>query len=350
MLRKIGRRTKMKVNRKELLASLEAVAPGLVKRGVLEQSTSFAFRGGRVATFDDEVACVGDTPLDDVVGAVPAEPLLGLLRKLTEDELDVSVDGGELVVKGKRRRAAVRMEAEVSLPVDDVEEPGEWRRLPDGFGAVVSMAAGCAGRDESKFVLTCIHLHPERIEACDNFQLICCPIDTGVGGSTLVRCRSLKSIVGAGMTELSETERWIHFRDGKGLTLSCRRHADEYKFPDVSGILDVSGVRMKLPEGLADAVVKARVFSASVAADGEQVTVELRPGRMRLEGRGSSGWYRELLEVEYDGEPLSFAVAPELLLELGKRATECEVTEGRLKIETERFVYIACTSKVKEGE
>ena len=185
----------MRVNREELLKVLQSVSPGLAAKEILEQSSCLVFLDGKVATFNDEVACSRKSPLD-LTGAVKAKPLLELLGKLAEDDIEVEQSNGELLVKGKRRKAGVRMEAEVMLPVDAVEEPDEWMKLPAEFSEAVSIVHTCASGEESQFVLTCVHIHPEYLEACDKLQVVRYPLETGVEESTLVRAESLRKIVG----------------------------------------------------------------------------------------------------------------------------------------------------------
>src|SRR3990167_9772082 len=99
----------MRVSRDELLQSLEAVAPGLAKKDSVEQSSCFVFYAdGRVATFNDEIACYHQTPLRNISGAVAADPLRQLLQKLKEEFLEKNVVEHELQVMGQSRRSGDR--------------------------------------------------------------------------------------------------------------------------------------------------------------------------------------------------------------------------------------------------
>ena len=106
----------MKVNREEFLNKLDAVRGGLAVRETVEQSSCFVFTGDRIATFNDEVAASVDFKTD-FSGAVAAKPLTDILRKLPEETVDLSEAADGLVVSGKGRRATVRREAEILLPV-----------------------------------------------------------------------------------------------------------------------------------------------------------------------------------------------------------------------------------------
>ena len=331
----------MRVEREKLLRCLEAVSPGLSAKEIIEQSCHFVFRGGRVITFNDEVACSLECSLE-LEGAVVAEPLLNLLRKLPEDNVDLEVSEGELLIRGQKRKAGIRLEQKVTLPIEGIEVPKKWKPLPANFVEAVGIVQACAGRDESRFALTCIHLSPEWVEACDGFQLARYPIKIGVTTSTIVRRRAMKSVVGLDVTEFSQTENWIHFRNSAGLLVSCRRYLDKY--PSIEKLLQVSGQPTVLPKGLEEAVDKAQIFST----EDNQVKVELRRGKLRLSGKGANGWYAETKSVKYSGDELQFSIAPKLLVEISHRAEKCEVAEGRLKISTDKWTYVTCTGKVVE--
>ena len=151
-----------KVNRMELLNVLASVHPGLSKREMVEQSSCFVFTKGRVITFNDEIACSHKTSLK-IEGAVQAEPLLAILRKLGEEDVDVKVDKGEFRFTGKRRRGGVSMESEILLPVDSVDFPSkdQWKSFPAEFSDGISLVEKCCGKDESTFSVTCVHIYPK---------------------------------------------------------------------------------------------------------------------------------------------------------------------------------------------
>ncbi len=336
----------MRVSREDFLRQLEMASAGLSQKDIIEQSSCFVFRSdGEVITFNDEVACVGKTCVKKVEGAVAGHPLLAVLHKMQDKQIDVAIEDGELILKGKRKRAGIRMEETVLLPVEGIEKPEKWKKLPEDFTEAIGIVKGCASNDESNFRLTCIHIHPEWIEACDDFQICRYPIETGIKESTLVRQTALKNVVGLDMTEFSETESWIHFLNTTGTVLSCRRYLEVY--PDITEVINKRGIKTVLPGGLAEAVNIAEIFSAE-NADANWVKVELRSDRMKLEGRGPSGWYAEQQKVKYAGKPMSFTSIPKLLIEISKRVNECEISEGRLRVDCGKFIYLTCTGEVED--
>lgn len=340
----------VRISRESLLHALDSVQPGLAgSRETLEQSSCVIFSQGTIATFNDEISCRVPSPVNGKIeGAVKAAPLTALLRKMAEDEVQIDTAPGELVVVGKGRRAAVRMEADVLLPVESVPIPEEWEPLHEDFGDAIGVVHKCAGKDEDAFATTCVHIHPKWVEAFDNTQMCRWRLKTGVRESVLVRKNAIKHVTPLGMTEFAEDDAWIHFRNPNGLILSCRRYL-EYEYRDLSTVMKVDGAKVILPKGLIEAAEKAAIFSAD-STDEDEVLVELLPGKIRIKGQGVYGWYRETKKIAYDGEPIHFLVSPSLLSELVKQFSECLIASDRIKVDGGKFVYVSALGTPREKE
>lgn len=336
------------VNRESFLHSLEAVQAGLSRREIIEQSSCFVFEGGRVVTFNDEISCQSPSGLDKkFVGAVQAESLLSILQKLPEEEIQIEEREGEIVLIGKRRKAGLRMEKEINLPISAVDKPETWTDLHKDFTEAINIVQQCASSDQSQFALVCVHIHPKWVEASDYFQLCRWKLKTGIKEPILVRRESIKHITSLGVNEFSETDSWLHFKNPNGLIISCRRYLED--FPDLTPILDVSGTPATLPKGLADAAEKAEIFSKE-NADNNVVLVEISPGKVRLKGQGISGWYTETKKMNYTGEPIAFYIAPELLREIVQRHNDCQITEERLMVDAGNYRFVSCLVKPDEKQ
>lgn len=338
--------TQARINREELLAALEAVQPGLSAREVLEQSSCFVLDKGRIHTFNDEVACSAPVKLNGIKGAVQAAPLLAVLRKLTEEEVTIEQGEGELVVQGKRRKAGVRMEAEVMLPLASMEKPKSWLPLPEDYGEALAMVQECAGKDLSQFATACVHLHPKWMEAFDNYQLMRYRMKTGVEKPTLVKKDSVKHVCTMGATEFAETESWIHYRNPTGLVISCRRFMED--FVDLTPHVQVEGAAIALPKGLAQATEIAEIFSGE-NADNNQVMVQVKQGKLRVRGQGVSGWYQEFKDVKYTGPALNFLISPRLLASVVENYNECVVNPTRIKASGGKWVFVAVLGSTDDG-
>jgi len=326
----------MKINREELLNQLESVLPGLSQREIIEQSSCFVFLDGQVITYNDEISCSHKSCLD-IKGAIIAMPLIKILRKLPDEILETTITKNELLIKGKsRRRISIRLEAEIELPIESIKKPKRWKDLPDDFADAISMVKSCAGKNETEFTMTCIHLTSKYIEACDNYQAARFMTEMDLKKDVLVRKESLKYIISLDMTEFGETKSWIHFRNSTGLVLSCRRFVEDYR--SLSEVLKVKGEPTILPKGLKEAAERAMVFS-NENTENSRVTINLEKGRLRIKGEGASGSFREDKKIKYNGKPLSFTIDPVLLIDLVQRHNKCQIAKNQLMVKVGKFKY-----------
>lgn len=338
------------INREKFLHTLESVQPGLSSKDLISQGKSLIFQRGRVKAFNEELYCSAPTGLPkEYTGAVVAEKLLEMLRKFDDEELDCEFTESRLTFKRKQGASSWHnLDAEIALPVDLVEKPGEWQPLHTDFGEAIETVQACAGKDESMFSTVCVHIHPEWVEACDNAQVCRWPLKTGLKESILVRQTAIKHIPALGMTEFSETDGWLHFRNHDKLILSCRRYLEVYR--DVGPFLEIKGEPAALPKGLKEACETCEIFSKE-NTDANKVLVTLRPGKVSVRADGITGGYDSgKLKVRYDGQPLEFLVAPRILMSLTEKHRECEVTENRIKAQTENYVWVSVLTKIPNGK
>ncbi len=333
----------MKINRSDFLRSLHSVEAGLTDKPVIEQSDTLAFKGGDVFTFNEYVACRAPSGLDEsFTGAVPAKKFVEALSKLTSEEIDVEFeDGKAFVIDGKKTLWFV-MEKYVLLPIDAVEKPKKWKDLPKDFAEAVDLVRRCVSTDEANdaaMTMTMVHVAKDWIEACDFFQICRWHTKTPISTPFLVQGKWIKGMVNLGMMKLSESESWVHFKNDQDVIFSCKRFVDEYK--DLSPYLNVKGKKVSLPKSVVEAVNLAQPFAAE-NPDGERIKISLKKGKLVLSAESASGGVVDRKRVAYDGEPMTFYVAPKILADLAKNYSDCVVTEKFIKVNGEKFEYVLC--------
>jgi DNA polymerase III sliding clamp (beta) subunit (PCNA family) len=339
----------MRIQRQEFLDSLEMVKAGLAPREFVEQSSCFAFKDGEVMTFNDEVACRKPIGIN-VTGAVQAQALLDILSKMEDDVLEVSEnEQKQLEFQGKRKSFAVTKDTEIFLPIDRVENPKKWHKLPKEFIEAVGLVQHCVSKDESHFMLTCIHLARNFVESCDNHQLIRVALDNEqFEEPALVRGASLAHLTTLAMDQVAKTENWVHFKNQDGLVYSCRRYAESY--PSLDDALKVKGHNITIPKGLVEASDRAAVFASDRVGD-PLVSVTLKSGALRIVGEGAAGWYKEFKKVDYNGPKLEFLVAPDLLKHISEEYRTAVISQDKLKAAGGSWEYVTVLGKTSdEGE
>lgn len=350
----------IRIDKDRFLADLQTVSGGLSAREFTEQSSCFVFKDGWLMTFNDEIACRKRIAYEALRGAVPAGPLLDIIEKVTDKNLLVISKKGELLFKGKRKGFAVTKEKKIMLPIDQVEPPGKWHRLPEKFDEALKRVSKCVSGDETKFILTCVHMTPNFIEACDNRQIMRHRMKLGLTESILVRGQALNEIINLGMDSISVTSSWIHFKKGKAdsekvLIYSCRRYSESY--PNFKSMMKIEGQDLVIPRGLVNTADNAGVFADDSSSGDPWVDVTLADGRMKVRGEGNSGRYWETRKIEYKGPPTAFIMNPGLLRDIAESYTQAMVSENVLKVTGGKDIddggtweYVARLGKVGEDD
>jgi hypothetical protein len=271
--------------------------------------------------------------------------LKAVLEKMTEDEVDIQANKKELVITGKNKASGISLDPDIILPIEQVEQPEKWRKLPDGFSEAIDMVCKCASNEEQFFFLTCVNIHPKWVEASDNIHAIRYSIETGFQERALVRHTTISHIVGLDMTKVSETDHYVHFKSPSGLIMSCRKFTDE--FPNLTKFLQVEGSPISLPKSLVDGVARAEIFS-SEDKEANRVRVQLKNRLVHLRGEGSKGWYKEAKKTSYKGEPVVFYISPKLLVQIIENHDEAVINSRRISVKGERYVYVSALQPVKK--
>lgn len=343
------------VDRQQLLQRLDAVQPGLSQGNITQQSGCFVFIKGRIYTYNEDISCRIKSGLPkEMTGAVIARPLMDALNKKKTQTVRVEFEEDRMVISDKRgSRTRLLLEREIKLPVEKVESPNPegWKNLADGFNDAVSLVIECASKDESRQALTCIHIYPKWVEACDDLQMARHRILTGFETPILIKRDAIKHIVSMEMSEFNETEKWIHFRNSSGVILSCIRYTDPYPHDHITKLFkEFNGQTCNLPKGLESAVDVAEVFTKE-DPDDDQVTIVLENGTMTVIGVGLSGDHTEPKPCNYAGKRLEFKIGPKLLKEIGRKHPECKVSKTKMMIEANKWRYLtSLTAAKKKGE
>lgn len=338
------------VNKTEFLQRLDSVRSGIVKNPTIMQSECLVFRRGRVFTFTGDLAFRTKSGLPKMFTAVvPAMELLVTLHKITAETMVVRKgrqgEEGAVFFEQKNEEVWVRCEDEITLPIDQIEQPTEWVSLPAEFSEAIGVVQDCTSPDPQKN-LGQVHVMPKYIEASDTFQSARYKIKTQgfPPAGIMLRGDAMKILSPLGMTKVSVTESWVHFQNPSGLRVSVRRASADATYPDISESFDMGDEVRKatLPSGLAEAVEKAAPWAGQIADDGPggMVLLELRRGACRVTGLGVTGGYRKKLVLDYDGEPLAFKIGVKIIEVVCKKFNEVLVNQDKLAVVAGRWKYV----------
>ncbi len=278
----------------------------------------------------------------EFTGAIQSKSLLSFLKKVSERKLMAKFmpAEGQLMMTGSGKGVKFRYADKILLPLSSVETPDAeaWRELPANFGEAISIVQECTGTDATQKAMACVHVTPKWVESFQKFQATRYRIRLPIEDRFLVKPTGLRSVVAMDCTELAEGKEWVHFRNGAGIIISCRRYDEE--FPDLLPSLTMDkGKFAELPDGLDGAIDRAEIFSRE-DADANQLMVSIEEGLLTVTAVGMTGQYWEDTSVKYDGRPLAFLISPKMLTEVVKRSSRVEITQEKLKVRGTNWTYV----------
>jgi DNA polymerase III sliding clamp (beta) subunit (PCNA family) len=332
----------MKINRQELLTALGKVKPGLANKEMIEQSTSFAFMGEKIVTYNDEISISHPVKNLNITGAVKAEELYKLLGKLKKDEIEVEITDNEILLTSGKAKAGLTLQQEITLPLDEIEI-GAWKKLPDPeeFKKALSFVLFSASKDMSRPILTCLHIGKAGyIEASDNqrltrYQIKKLPIDI-----PLFPAFFINELLKYDFTHvcLSKGKGWVHFKTDEETIFSCRCFPGE--FPNTSHLLEVEGKEITFPKTINEILDRAIIFAKQDFAADENITVDIKDKKIQIRAEGPSGWFEEQANIRYSDNPLSFVINVNLFKDIINQSPSCIIGERCLKFTGENWEHI----------
>jgi DNA polymerase III sliding clamp (beta) subunit (PCNA family) len=337
----------MKTNREELLKNLELLRPGLAQKEIIEQSTCFVFHEGRALTYNDEIAVSHDIDIE-LEGAVKAKEMLALLGKLKDEEVEMTVKGAELIVKGKRAEAGITMENEILLPVDDISIPEKFKKLPKGFAEAVAFCVFSAGKDLTRPALTCIHMTELIVESSDGHRITRYGLEEGGAGfkkPVLLPADAAAQLAGFNLEKYALDKSWIHFKTTKGTVISCRIVEGDFPHDMITQYLEIEGPQIGFPDSLSEMLDRAGVFTAE--ASSEQVVIEVKGSKMTISGKGPSGWYKEACRAKSEGD-FKIGISPAYLKAIIEHGSTAIIGESLVKFEGGNFEHAVMQMVLEE--
>ncbi len=324
-----SRELRVSCSRDELAGALGIVARGLSTRSAVQVLTGILLQADdgklTLAATDMEVSLrasvSGDVQGDGGV-VVPGRLLADLVRLLPDDAVSLAYDGGDGVLEVTSGSYASKVnvfsaEDFPRLPNTDVSL--HTVAAPTLLGTIDKVARA-ASRDESRPVLTGILVRFEgnrlTMAATDSYRLSVKETELGESGPELdaiIPARALQELsrlaAGVDVIQLGVQENHVVFGAGE-VWLTTRRI--DGQFPNYKQLLpeafevEVTTAR----EPLLDVIRRAGVMAQRNAP----LRLRFAEGELSVSAQTQDvGEARELLEIEYAGEPLEIGFNPDFL-------------------------------------
>jgi len=348
---------KTKLNRKIFLETLDKVKPGLSNQAIVEQSSTFVFKGNRVYTFNDEISVEAPIEVNLPECAVPAEELYKLIERTQTEELELEFTNEELIIKANRMSAGIRIEKTITLPVEEIQQEEKVMSLPGGFFDGLRYCIPCVSKNQNNPVLTCVNISQTGlIESCDNFRLMRYKTDMEKKKKLdpfLLPASSAKQLLNYETLKkygITPDRNWIRFstEEKNDFIISCRTYQN-MNYPDLDDImkrvLKENQELIKFPKNMENIIERVSVFLSTDPLD-EVIEVHLKEDLIEMEGKGQSGWCKEHCRIEYKSSPISFLINPRNFKEILKQMTEGTVGDNTIHFRSERLDHVIWINRV----
>jgi len=323
-----------KVNRQVLQNALAIVKPGLANKEQLEQTTSFAFLKKRVITYNDEVSISHPVSGVDFEGAIKAEELYNLLSKLTQDEVEISCDGTEVLIKSGRVKAGLKLEKEISLPLkEELGKIEKWKKIkePEVFIKHLNFAMLTCSHDMSQPKLTCVCVRKNGfVQGSDGFRIVQCKGGKSPIGEYLLTTTTVSEVIKLAPLWIAKNDNWVHFKNTDNTIISCRTtntsYVDQKKIDKLLAIN--GGDTLQFPKTIDSIVDRVRQLAKRDFVFDENVDISIDKGKIVLNAiaHDTKSWIKESAAIKYKGK-LEFSITPLLLRGILKETRICMLSE-----------------------
>ena len=328
------------MKKQDLLTALDIVKPGLANKEIIEQSTSFAFMEGRVVTYNDEISISHPVEGLDITGAIAATELYLILKKIKQDEIEVSITNSEIQLTAGRIKVGLLLQQEIKLPLEEIGAITKWKTLSNEFLPAMKMAMLSCSTDNGQPLLTCVHVNEAGfIEGSDGFRVLRTTLPKKMPVSTfLIPATVVNTVIKLNPVKVASGEGWIHFKTEVDTVMSCRTFEESY--PDTTELLKVEGKEFTFPRTINEILDRASVFGKKEDSIINDITVCLEKNRIKIGSQSEAGWFKEEANIEYKGEKLEFNIVPSLLKNILATVLTCTFNGRILKFVGEGWEFI----------
>lgn len=329
----------MKILRSALLKALEIVRPA-TSSSAMKNSDCFIFNNTCITAYNGKMQI--DTPIEglDFEGAVKAAEFQGILEKFKKDEVTITVNGNELLIVCGQAKAGIRLLDNVQPSIKTIGK--KWSPLPENFNEALPYAIKACGKDNSRPLLTCVHINEAGfVEGSDGFGISRKYLTGKLPvGTFLIKSDEAAIVAKLQPVEVSASPSVVYFKNAEGTIASCAIFAED-KYVSTEAILNKKGSLLALPKNIIEMMNQAKVFAKRKEAFDENIGITINNGRFTLRSESEHGWFEESTLTRYNGPVVSFSISPYLLRSIMVEGAKCSLAGNTLKFEGEDWVYVA---------
>lgn len=316
--------------------SVMTVAAGTDRN--VETGSNIYFTGDKVALFSGDVFI--DKPMEtDFTGGVDAMLLEDIVDKYGTNEIEISRQENELIVKKKRSISKLVVNDNNQFPKIEFAEDTEWRKIPADFSVLIEQACQLTSNNFNEPVKTCIHLNGRYMEASDGFHFGIFKMKGMIQDDLFIRKDFVKILTKFEPNEYRLTGSWICFQNAKQYFLAIRK-VSVMDYPNLTELFDNAKgtMEIELPDKVISSLERAELFLRTEVEFDRFIRMEATGGKITISTETKAGSYRDRIACPEDIE-FNILINPKYLVEMlfytnklaiGETAISCEAKNVRM--------------------
>lgn len=336
------------IKKADLMVALDAVAPGLASKAIVEQTDCYIFDRSRVYTYNDRISI--SYPIDiGIRASVKAKDFFKVIKGVKEKIIKVTHEDDILLVNSRETEAGLSTDVENTAAENMIEGLGldsiDWKKakaVPKDFIDALKVCQFSVSKDMTSDNLFCVCVEGNTVLSTDNLRISLYTLEKEFSKKKqiLIPYTSVQELVKYEVTHYHVKDNWIHFLMDNGATFSCILIMGE--FDDYKEFMEFeTHAEIELPEELPSTLADVEVMCDGDSRIEKECDVKIRKGEIEISAKKARGWIKKRIDFEdYDGEELSFTVNPEFLREVLEHATIMKIGNSAVKLEHVNFSHV----------
>ena len=346
------------MNREKLIVALTKLFPSVARNSVSEEFGDFRFIGKTLRACDGitmvQVTLDEDTGLDC---RIPAEGLFKLLKGRSVADIDITLKGDELKIKGKGLKATYKVIPAKGGMLDNLDfDIDEWKEIPKGFLESIQKAAFASSKDSDQGVLCGVYVGKKRVIGSDGQRISCTTRKSELVDKSIIMPGELVAQL---KMHSSSIDGWaikgetIYFKVGEDTILAGQQIAGQYPSRVIAGLLKDERemtTTVEFPEE-AIQVLKSHAVQQAVetaGVDEAEVTVSFGEEGLTVHSTNAEHSYSldDSLDIGEAAEAVKFKIDPGVLADLLQKNKKMKIGEGTFVAFTDKgHTYLAVVDK-----
>lgn len=298
---------------------LKLLVTGLPGRTVVYSAQDFFFLEKEIATFNDEICLI--YPYEELPwkGSVPAKEFLGILDSCSSETAEAVVDDEKVKITapGLKAEITINLDNPIMGVVESLRTPRKWKSLPgEAFKKALMLCGISISSDITQGFLTCISIEKNKMFSSDDFRITSVTLPEEIlEEQVLLPWRAVSDLISYDPTDIAVRGSWCFFKTKTGVLFASRILKED--FPDPEEFFELkNAITIPLPKNLTDIIRAIEVFSEKEMDDLKKVEIKVQKKEIIIRASSSKGFIERSLDLKYKGEPFSFVVNPDFLIDI----------------------------------